>query len=111
MGCKDLFPNGGGIGFACSCDGYDEPTSEELNNAEETVSKEDIENYKKDFKEYVVNYCKRYNHDMYTDKDEAWFNNIAENEVEAHIESVGALELDYDNPENDAEECLSYWDS
>jgi len=108
MGCKNLYLNGGGFGFVCTCDDY-EPKPKELINAEETISKQDLENYKNKFKEYIVNYCRSYNQGHYTDKDEKWFKEVAENEVEAHIESVGLNELDYDNPESDAEECLSYW--
>lgn len=104
MGCKNLFPDGGGFGFVCTCDGY-KPKPEELVNTEETIIKQDLENYKNEFIEYVINYCRRH----YTKEDEKWFKAAAESEVEAHIESVGLNNLNYDNPEDDAEECLSYW--
>jgi len=67
------------------------------------------EEYKEKFIEYIVNSCKAYNHGLYSDKDEAWFNTLAEKEYEAQEEAADD-DIEYENPELDAEECMSYWD-
>jgi len=71
---------------------------------------EKLKEYEERFKSYIVDSCKNYNHGLYDEKDEEWFKTLAINEYEAMIESVVLDDFDYDNPEFDAEECMSYWD-
>jgi hypothetical protein len=67
--------------------------------------------YKKKFKKYIVDYCKSYNQDLYTKKDEIWFNTLASNEYLAQEENIDFDgEENYEYPELDAEECISYWE-
>jgi len=87
-----------------------EPNSHELINAEETVSKEEIEKYKKTFKDTIVKHCISNNHIQPSEKDLEDFDKIAQAEYDAQLESVGLSELDFDSPEDDARECVSYWD-
>ena len=69
-----------------------------------------LKQYEKDFKEYIVESCKIYNHGMYTDSDLEWFNSLANSEFESMISECDMKDFDYDNPSVDAEECMSYWD-
>lgn len=87
-----------------------EPKLSELINAEEVVSREDVQHYKETFKNTIIGRCKAYNHDLYDEKDLINFKKIAQAELDAHIENVGLSELDFDSPEDDAHECMSYWD-
>lgn len=84
--------------------------NKELVNAEASVSHHDVQNYKETFKKTIVNHCKSYNHDLYDEKDLLGFEKMAQSELDAHIESVGLSELDFDSPEDDAKECMSYWE-
>ena len=69
-----------------------------------------IKEYKESFISFIVEHCKNYNHGLYDAKDEEWFKTLANNEYEAQLESVGVDDFDLDNPELDAQECISYWD-
>jgi len=71
---------------------------------------EKLEEYKVAFESYIVEYCKNYNTGLYDAKDLEWFKTLANNEYEAQLESVGIDDMSYDNPELDAEECISYWE-
>ena len=66
--------------------------------------------YKEAFKSYIVEYCKNYNRGLYDKKDLICFDNLAENEFEVQMETVDMEDFNFENPELDAEECISYWD-
>jgi len=68
------------------------------------------EEYKEAFISYIVEHCKNYNHGMYDSKDEERFNKLANAEYEAQLENIVEDDFDFDNPELDAKECISYWD-
>lgn len=65
----------------------------------------DIEDYKKDFTDCIVNFCKRY-----TEADENHFKDIALAEYEANIENIEIKDINFNNGAEDADECMSYWD-
>ena len=86
------------------------PKSHELINAEETVSKEEIERYKKTFKEAIVKHCISNNYIQPSEKYLEDFDKITQAEYDAQLESVGFSEMDFDSPEDDARKCVGYWD-
>jgi hypothetical protein len=69
-----------------------------------------IEEYKEKFINYIVGSCICYNHGLYDEKDEERFRTMAIAEYDAQLESIGVDDFDYDSPESDAKECMSYWD-
>ena len=84
-----------GNGFKCSCDGY-ELNMDELTNAEEMISREQLKAYKFDFIKIIKGYS-------------GCTSLYGYHEVMAHIENVG-VEINIDDPCEDVLECMSYWD-
>lgn len=92
MGCK-VFQQDGKIGFICSdIGGYVDAENEWW----EANKKEEIKEYKESFIARIIEVSK-------ADRDTAIY------ELDAHIESTGYYDLTWECPEDDADECMSYW--
>ncbi len=91
MSCKKII-SGGKIGFICS--------NSYIHEDEDFWIKEKAEEIKQ-YKFEFIKSIKKYT--LCTTKDGYC-------EVMAHIENVGVLELNFEDPFNDVEECVSYWD-
>ncbi|NQY22804.1 MAG: hypothetical protein HRT41_02140 [Campylobacteraceae bacterium] len=93
MACKNMFPKGAGFGFICSDIGH-KNKSDTFYNEEQ---KKDVKKYKYEFIKMIKKYTKCDSYGAY-------------HEVIAHIENVGLSELNLNDPFEDVEECVSYWD-
>ncbi len=63
-----------------------------------------IVEYEKDFKDYIINNC------ICKSSEKEYIERCAENEYEAHVESVKIEHIDFNDGAIDADECMSYWE-
>ena len=99
MGCKRIVKDGMAIGFVCTMSGYDSMEKEYWENLPDFSNK--LSEYKRDFMQFFIDKGKQQKQD--------WIE-IGKTEVDAHIENVGYDGLDWECPQNDAEDCIDYWD-
>lgn len=72
-------------------------------------TKKTIKDFEDDFKSYIIEYCKNYNHGYYDAKDIDWFEKIADEEYESLLDQNSIDDLDFECGAEEAKECISYW--